>query len=85
MHPINPEELTRALKAHEVYVETGQRSGQRAYLDANNLSGKSFAGMKLWHIRMQRADLAGKDFKGALASVWLWLHRPRLAKASSSF
>ena len=69
MHPIDPEELTRALKAHEVYVETVQRSGQRAYLDANNLSGKSFAGMKLWHIRMQRADLAGTDFKGALASV----------------
>ena len=71
MHPINPEELTRALKAHEVYVETGQSSGQRANLDATDLAGKSFAGMKLWHIRMQRADLAGTDFKGALASVWL--------------
>ena len=38
--------MTRTLKAHEVYVKTDQRSGQRAYLDANNLSGKSFAGMK---------------------------------------
>ena len=65
VHPIDPDELVRALQAHELYVETGQRSGQRANLDATDLAGKSFAGMKLWRIRMRRADLAGADFTGA--------------------
>ena len=65
VHPIDPDELARALQAHELYVETGQRSGQRANLDATDLAGKSFAGMKLWRIRMRRADLAGADFTGA--------------------
>lgn len=65
VRPIDPDELARALQAHELYVETGQRSGQRANLDATDLAGKSFAGMKLWHIRMRRADLAGADFTGA--------------------
>ncbi len=62
---IAPEELARTLQAHELYVETKQRSGERANLDSTDLAGKSFASMKLWHIRMQRADLAGADFEGA--------------------
>ncbi len=62
---IAPEALARTLQAHELYVESEQRSGKRANLDATDLVGKSFAGMKLWRIRMQRADLAGADFAGA--------------------
>ena len=62
---IAPEELARTLQAHELYVQSKQRSGKRASLDSTDLVGKSFAGMTLWHIRMQCADLAGADFTGA--------------------
>ena len=65
LRSIAPEALARTLRAHELYVESEQRSGRRANLDATDLVGKSFAGMKLWRIRMQRADLAGADFSGA--------------------
>ncbi len=65
MRSIAPDELARTLQAHELYVESNPRSGKRANLDATDLVGKSFAGMKLRHIRMQCADLAGADFAGA--------------------
>ncbi len=65
MRSIAPEELARTLQAHQLYVVSEQRSGKRANLDSTDLVGKTFAGMKLWHIRMQRADLAGADFAGA--------------------
>ena len=64
VHPIDPDELARALQAHELYVETGQRSGQRANLDATDLAGKSFAGMKLWRIRMQRGGFGRGGLHG---------------------
>ena len=44
---IAPEELARALQAHELYVESNQRSGKRANLDSTDLVVKSFAGMNL--------------------------------------
>ena len=62
---IAPEALARTLQAHERHVETEQRSGRRANLDSTDLVGKSFAGMKLRHIRMQSADLADANFEGA--------------------
>ncbi len=62
---IAPEELARTLQAHALYVDSKQRTGKRANLDSTDLAGKSFAGMKLWHIRMQRADLADANFAGA--------------------
>jgi len=62
---IASEALARTLQAHELYVDSQQRSGKRANLDSTDLAGKSFAGRKLWHIRMQRADLADADFAGA--------------------
>ncbi len=51
MRSIAPEELAWTLQAHELYVESNQRSGKRANLDSTDLVGKSFAGMKLWRIR----------------------------------
>jgi hypothetical protein len=65
MRSIAPDELARTLQAHELYVESEQRSGKRANLHSTDLVGKSFAGLKLWRIRMQRAELAGADFAGA--------------------
>ena len=64
IRPIASEELTRTLQAHELYVDSKQGSGKRANLDSTDLVGKSFADMKLWHIRMQRADLEGADLTG---------------------
>ena len=85
MQSIAPEELARILQAHELYVESKQRSGTRANLDATDLVGKSFAGLKLWRIRMQRADLAGADFAGAdlrrAILIGATLQRGRLAAA----
>ncbi len=82
---IAPEALARTLQAHELYVESKQRSGKRANLDSTDLVGKSFAGMKLWHIRMQRADLAGADFAGAdlrrAILIGATIQRGRLAAA----
>ena len=45
MRSIAPEELARTLQAHELYVESKQRSGKRANLDSTDLAGKSFAGL----------------------------------------
>ena len=82
---IAPEQLARILQAHALYVESKQRSGKRANLDSTDLVGKSFAGMKLWHIRMQCADLAGADFSGAdlrrAILIGATIQRGRLAAA----
>ena len=82
---IAPQKLARTLQAHALYVESNQRSGKRAILDSTDLAGKSFAGMKLWHIRMQCADLAGADFTGAdlrrAILIGATIQRGRLAAA----
>ncbi len=85
MRSIAPEELAWTLQAHELYVESKRRSGKRANLDSTDLVGKTFAGMKLCHIRMQRADLAGADFAGAdlrrAILIGATMQRGRLAAA----
>jgi len=50
-----PEELAQLLAAHELYVRSDRRSGKRANLEATDLSGRNFSGMKLRRIRMTRA------------------------------
>lgn len=82
---IAPAELARILQAHELYVDSKQRSGKRANLDSTDLAGKTFAGMKLWRIRMRRANLAGTDFAGAdlrrAILIGATMQRGRLAAA----
>ncbi len=62
---VEPEELAQILAAHELYVRSDRRSGNRADLRATNLSGRNFSGMKLRRIRMNRAELVGADFEGS--------------------
>jgi len=61
---LSPDEITRQLAEHRLYLETEWRQGHRANFAAADLTGHDFSRLNLRGIKMDRALLKGADFIG---------------------